>query len=261
LVEQRPPADAEVSGVLLGALSGVLLEVLPLVPCRKRCYTEEEKGDGDKEASKQPMQQNESRSTAIVSISAPEDTPWLEQWEAHLRPLEQSGTISVWSARHLQAGFDRGKFLNDHLDQADLIVLLLSADFFTDDECIALMEHALKAIASLSQRTNPALALLAGSTIAETESDGILHRTPPTQMASNTVAPLRLQSDCCPRRWADHLAHYRGKRRTDLRASRWAHYSRTCAKHSLLSDLVDGYQENLLRSSKSRGERKFGCSV
>jgi hypothetical protein len=89
------------------------------------------------------MQQKQQRPTAIFSIYAPSDIDGLERWEAHLHTLEQARALSVWSARHLQAGFDRGKLLQDHLDQADLIVLLLSADFFTDDECIALMEHAL----------------------------------------------------------------------------------------------------------------------
>jgi DNA polymerase III delta prime subunit len=113
------------------------------VHCRKRRYTQRKIGVEDKEAGKYPMQQNKPRPTAIFSVYAPSDTIWLERWEAHLHPLEQSGTLSVWSARHLQAGTDRLKLLHNHLDQADLIVLLLSADFFTDDECIALMERAL----------------------------------------------------------------------------------------------------------------------
>jgi hypothetical protein len=45
--------------------------------------------------------------------------------------LLKSRTVSIWSARHLQPGTDRLKHLYHHLDHADLIVLLLSADFFT----------------------------------------------------------------------------------------------------------------------------------
>jgi hypothetical protein len=33
----------------------------------------------------------------LVSVATPEDTAQLTQWEAHLRPLEQAGFISVWS--------------------------------------------------------------------------------------------------------------------------------------------------------------------
>lgn len=79
----------------------------------------------------------------ICSICTSSDIQGLERWEAHLHPLEQGGSVSVWSVRHLQPGAHRLKLLQDHLDQADLIVLLLSADFFSDNECILLMERAL----------------------------------------------------------------------------------------------------------------------
>jgi len=89
------------------------------------------------------MQQKQQRPTSIFSACAPIDTQWLEFWEAHLHPFEQANILSVWSVRHIQPGTDRLKLLHDHLDQADFIVLLLSVDFFTDDECFALMERAL----------------------------------------------------------------------------------------------------------------------
>jgi hypothetical protein len=90
------------------------------------------------------MQQKLQSPPAIFSVCAPSDIQGLERWEAHLRPLEQAGTVSIWSVRHLQPGTDRFKHLDHHLNQADLVVLLLSADFFTDGECEALMEHALE---------------------------------------------------------------------------------------------------------------------
>jgi len=89
------------------------------------------------------MQHNEQRPKAIVSICAPSDIQGLERWETHLRPLEQAGIISAWSVCHLPLGADRGTTLHDHLDQADIIILLLSADFFTDDECCSLLDRAL----------------------------------------------------------------------------------------------------------------------
>ncbi len=90
------------------------------------------------------MQQKQQRPQVIFSACAPSDSRWLEQWEAHLCPLEQAGIVSFWSARHLQPGTDRGKLLYDHLDQADIIILLLSTDFFVDDECCSVMERALE---------------------------------------------------------------------------------------------------------------------
>src|SRR5947207_2203817 len=88
----------------------------------------------------EPMQQ---QPTMVLSVYAPSDIQGLERWEAHLRPLEQAGILSAWSERHIHLGEHRLQRINNHLDQADLIVLLLSADFFMDDECMALMERAL----------------------------------------------------------------------------------------------------------------------
>lgn len=90
------------------------------------------------------MQQQRQRPTAIFSVCAPSDIQGLERWEAHLHPLAQAGTVSIWSVLHLPPGTDREILLRSHLDQADLIILLLSADFFTDGECEALMVHALE---------------------------------------------------------------------------------------------------------------------
>jgi DNA polymerase III delta prime subunit len=103
------------------------------------------------------MQQKQQSPPAIFSVCAPSDIQDLERWEVHLRPLEQAGTVSIWSVRHLQPGTDRLKHLYHHLDQADFVVLLLSADFFTDDECEALMEHALKRYRQGAVRVIPLL--------------------------------------------------------------------------------------------------------
>jgi serine/threonine protein kinase/DNA polymerase III delta prime subunit len=81
---------------------------------------------------------------SVMCVCAPADWSYLEQWEAHLRPLEQAGFLIEWSERHLLAGANRQQQINKHLDQADLIVLLLSADFFASEDCMALMEHALR---------------------------------------------------------------------------------------------------------------------
>ncbi len=88
------------------------------------------------------MQQQYTPISAFCAC-APPDRSLLDQWERHLRLLEQAGRITVWSEQHLSAGMVRSQEIDVHLEQADLILLLLSADFFADDECIALMERAL----------------------------------------------------------------------------------------------------------------------
>ena len=101
--------------------------------------------------------QQQKHPLSIVSICAPHDLSSLEQWEAHLRPLEQAGHLAVWSERHLLAGASRQEQIDEHLEQANLLVLLLSADFFTDDDCIALMEQAIHHYQNNSLRVLPLL--------------------------------------------------------------------------------------------------------
>ena len=91
------------------------------------------------------MQQQKSASvTSIFCAAAPSDTSFLAEWERHLLPLMQAGQITVWSEQHLMAGADRLQQINDHLDHVQVIVFLLSAEFFASDECMALIEQALK---------------------------------------------------------------------------------------------------------------------
>jgi serine/threonine protein kinase len=80
---------------------------------------------------------------SLLCLCASADMVYLKQWETHLRPLEQEGYLTVWSERQLLAGAPHGQEINDHLERADLVVLLLSADFFASDDCITLMKKAL----------------------------------------------------------------------------------------------------------------------
>jgi serine/threonine protein kinase len=80
---------------------------------------------------------------SVMCVYAPVDLVLEGEWEAHLHLLEQAGMLKVWSESHLPAGASRLQQINEHLDQANLIILLLSVDFFSSDECIALMQRAL----------------------------------------------------------------------------------------------------------------------
>ena len=93
----------------------------------------------------------------LVSIAAPEDTILLTQWKAHLRPLEQAGFISVWSEGELVAGADRVQELQRRVDGADLVVLLLSADFFSSPDCQEMMKQALQHSSAGTTRVIPLL--------------------------------------------------------------------------------------------------------
>jgi hypothetical protein len=60
----------------------------------------------------------------------------------HLKPLQREG-ISFWHRGHLRAGAERIQIARSRLDQADVILLLLSSDFFASDDCHGEMLRAM----------------------------------------------------------------------------------------------------------------------
>jgi hypothetical protein len=57
------------------------------------------------------------------------------QLEAHLSALRRQGEISEWHDRQIVAGSDWARDIDAHLDSADVVLLLLSADFIASDYC------------------------------------------------------------------------------------------------------------------------------
>lgn len=90
------------------------------------------------------MSSQPSKPMNLISIAASKDARLLSQWEAHLLPLQQARRLTFWSERHMLPGEAREVQIGKHLAQANIIVLLLSADFFSSEECCALMERALQ---------------------------------------------------------------------------------------------------------------------
>lgn len=83
--------------------------------------------------------------TSIFCAAAQSDAALLAEWETHLTPLQQAGHITLWSEQHIELGtVPRMQQIHNHLDHADFIILLVSATFFADDACVALMERAIE---------------------------------------------------------------------------------------------------------------------
>jgi TIR domain len=93
---------------------------------------------------------------AIVSARGPvslffsychRDEDLREQLERHLSLLERTGLIKGWNDRKIVPGQDWASEIDRHLYTADLILLLLSSDFFASDYCseietpVALARH------------------------------------------------------------------------------------------------------------------------
>ncbi len=76
---------------------------------------------------------------------APADEAWMRKLEAHLTLLSHQGRISLWHRRLLTAGTNWQEVIDTRLETASIILLLISADFFTSDYCYGIeMQRALE---------------------------------------------------------------------------------------------------------------------
>lgn len=71
----------------------------------------------------------------VFCCYAREDQEMLEHLKKHLMPLQRSGQITIWSDTNLNAGVEWEKELHQHLENADIILLLISPDFMASDYC------------------------------------------------------------------------------------------------------------------------------
>ena len=58
-----------------------------------------------------------------------------DQLEKHFAILQRQNVISSWHDRAIQAGTEWENDINEHLESADIILLLVSADFIGSDYC------------------------------------------------------------------------------------------------------------------------------
>jgi TIR domain len=68
-----------------------------------------------------------------------------DQLKTHLALLERQGVIAPWSDRKIVAGEDWAGRIDEHFKDADIILLLISADFLRSNYCYEIeMENALE---------------------------------------------------------------------------------------------------------------------
>jgi hypothetical protein len=69
----------------------------------------------------------------VVFCYAPQDQDLCEALEAHLSLLVRQGYLTSYSSRRVGAGADARAEVDRQMDRADLILLLVSADFLASD--------------------------------------------------------------------------------------------------------------------------------
>lgn len=81
----------------------------------------------------------------IFFCYAHEDELLLDKLKAHLKPLQRQGRIDVWHDRDISAGTEWEKEIKEHLDAAQIILLLVSPDFMNSDYCYSIeMKRAIE---------------------------------------------------------------------------------------------------------------------
>lgn len=81
----------------------------------------------------------------IFCCYAHEDEPLLNKLKAHLASLQRQGLIEMWYDRDISAGADWEQEISQHLDEAQIILLLVSPAFMNSDYCYGFeMERALE---------------------------------------------------------------------------------------------------------------------
>src|SRR5450755_1400697 len=90
---------------------------------------------------------------------AHEDEALLRQLETHLSMLKRQGLIATWYDRQIDAGSDWANEIDARLEQASLILLLVSADFLASNYCYKIeMQRALARHDAGQARVLPILA-------------------------------------------------------------------------------------------------------
>src|SRR5216683_422089 len=94
----------------------------------------------------------------IFCSYAHEDEAWLRKLERHLSLLKRQGLISLWHDRLITPGTDWAASIDTHLETASVILLLVSADFFSSNYCFGVeMQRALARQEASEARVVPIL--------------------------------------------------------------------------------------------------------
>jgi TIR domain len=83
--------------------------------------------------------------TKIFFCYAHEDELYLMQLKTHLRALQRQGLIDIWHDRDISAGSEWAQEIDKQLNTANIILLLVSADFMNSDYCYSIeMKRAME---------------------------------------------------------------------------------------------------------------------
>ena len=79
------------------------------------------------------MDKKEGNPINIFLSYAHEDELLKERLDIHLSPLKRSGMINTWNDREIISGSDWNNVIINELESADIVLLLVSADFLASE--------------------------------------------------------------------------------------------------------------------------------
>jgi hypothetical protein len=89
---------------------------------------------------------------------AHKDEAFRNELETHLSLLRRQGLLTAWHDRHILSGTDWAQAIDEHLERASVILLLISADFLASDYCYGLeMQRAFERHQANEARVIPIL--------------------------------------------------------------------------------------------------------
>ncbi|MBE9140793.1 leucine-rich repeat domain-containing protein [Nodosilinea sp. LEGE 07088] len=89
----------------------------------------------DLEGTRQPAMERHSQALRLFYSYSHKDETLRDELETHLKLLQRQGLIQPWHDRRILPGNEWGHDIDDNLNRADIILLLVSADFIASDYC------------------------------------------------------------------------------------------------------------------------------
>ena len=91
------------------------------------------------------MEQQQDSTIATFCCYAHEDAKLLDELKSHLSPLQRLKTVKMWDDGEINAGTEWTPEIKKQLNDAQIILLLISADFINSEYCYGTeMKHALE---------------------------------------------------------------------------------------------------------------------
>lgn len=91
------------------------------------------------------MREMKERPVRLFYSYSHQDERLRNELETHLKLLQRRGMIETWHDRKIEAGDEWKRKIDENLERADLILLLVSADFIASDYCYEIeMKRALE---------------------------------------------------------------------------------------------------------------------